>query len=80
MASPVEPDPRLHNEDLAPAVERKWGTYSIFAMWMSDTHAISNYTFAASLFVLGLPTWEVFLSLLAGVTILYWFMNRMGHA
>ncbi|WP_167503792.1 NCS1 family nucleobase:cation symporter-1 [Streptomyces malaysiensis] len=80
MASPAAPDPRLHNEDLAPAVERTWGTYSIFAMWMSDTHAISNYAFAASLFVLGLPTWEVFLSLLAGVTILYWFMNRMGHA
>ncbi|WP_413806597.1 NCS1 family nucleobase:cation symporter-1 [Streptomyces sp. OE57] len=80
MASPAKPDPRLYNDDLAPAVERKWGTYSIFAMWMSDTHAISNYAFAASLFVLGLPTWEVFLSLLAGVTILYWFMNRMGHA
>ncbi|MFF7651351.1 NCS1 family nucleobase:cation symporter-1 [Streptomyces sp. NPDC007983] len=77
---PAQPDPRLYNADLAPAAERKWGTYSIFALWMSDTHAISNYAFAASLFVLGLPTWQVFLSLLAGITIVYWFMNRMGHA
>ncbi|MFI9050951.1 NCS1 family nucleobase:cation symporter-1 [Streptomyces sp. NPDC053427] len=77
---PAPPDPRLFNEDLAPAAERKWGTYSIFALWMSDTHAISNYAFAASLFVLGLPAWEVFLSLLVGITIVYWLMNRMGHA
>ncbi|MFE1934338.1 NCS1 family nucleobase:cation symporter-1 [Streptomyces sp. NPDC059474] len=80
MAAPQSPDPRLYNEDLAPAEKRSWGTYSIFALWMSDTHAISNYAFAASLFVLGLPTWEVFLSLLAGITIVYWLMNRMGHA
>ncbi|MFH8568683.1 NCS1 family nucleobase:cation symporter-1 [Streptomyces sp. NPDC017993] len=80
MANPPEPDPRLYNEDLAPAPERKWGTYSIFALWMSDTHAISNYAFAASLFVLGLPAWEVFLALLVGISIVYWLMNRMGHA
>lgn len=75
-----QPDPRLFNEDLAPAPERKWGTYSIFALWMSDTHAISNYAFASSLFVLGLPAWEVFVALLAGISIVYWLMNRMGHA
>lgn len=80
MATPLTPDPRLMNEDLAPAKERKWGTYSIFALWMSDTHAISNYAFAGSLFVLGLPVWEVFLSLLVGITIVHWMMNRMGHA
>ncbi|MFG2142391.1 NCS1 family nucleobase:cation symporter-1 [Streptomyces sp. NPDC048650] len=77
---PAPPDARLFNEDLAPAPERKWGTYSIFALWMSDTHAISNYAFAASLFVLGLPAWEVFLALLVGISIVYWLMNRMGHA
>ncbi|MFB6572520.1 NCS1 family nucleobase:cation symporter-1 [Streptomyces noursei] len=77
---PGPPDPRLFNEDLAPAAKRTWGTYSVFALWMSDTHAISNYAFAASLFVLGLPAWEVFLALLVGITIVYWLMNRMGHA
>jgi NCS1 family nucleobase:cation symporter-1 len=75
-----EQDPRLYNADLAPAAERKWGTYSIFALWMSDTHAISNYAFAASLFVLGLPAWEVFLALLAGICAIQWLVNRMGHA
>lgn len=77
---PLKPDPRLFNEDLAPARTRTWGTYSIFALWMSDTHAISNYAFAASLFVLGLPAWEVFLALLVGISIVHWMMNRMGHA
>lgn len=80
VTTPPAPDPRLFNADLAPAPERRWGTYSIFALWMSDTHAISNYTFAASLFVLGLPPWQVFVSLLAGICIIQWFMNRMGHA
>jgi len=77
---PVPYDPRLYNEDLAPARERRWGTYSIFALWMADTHAISNYTFAAGLFVLGLTAWQVFLALLAGITIVYVGMNLMGHA
>ena len=80
MTTTPQPHPRLFNEDLAPAPERKWGTYSIFALWMSDTHAISNYAFAASLFVLGLPAWEVFLSLLVGISLVHWLMNRMGHA
>ena len=46
--------PRLYNEDLAPATHRKWGTYSLFAMWMSDVHSLGGYTFAAGLFALGL--------------------------
>jgi nucleobase:cation symporter-1, NCS1 family len=80
VTTSLSPDPRLYNADLAPTTKRKWGTYSIFALWMSDTHAISNYAFAASLFVLGLPPWQVFVSLLAGICIIQWFMNRMGHA
>ncbi|RXS84469.1 NCS1 family nucleobase:cation symporter-1 [Streptomyces sp. TM32] len=80
VSAPNSPDPRLYNEDLGPARERKWGTYSIFALWMSDTHAISNYAFASSLFVIGLPPWEVFVALLVGITLVYGFMNRMGHA
>ena len=44
---------RLYNEDLAPAKERRWGSYSIFALWMSDVHNLGNYTFAAGLFVIG---------------------------
>ncbi|MFD7921657.1 NCS1 family nucleobase:cation symporter-1 [Streptomyces sp. NPDC059740] len=76
----AQPDPRLFNADLAPTRKRNWGTYSVFALWMSDTHAISNYAFASSLFVLGLPAWEVFATLLVGITLVYFLMNRMGHA
>ena len=69
---------RLYNEDLAPAKEKKWGTYSLFALWMSDVHNLGNYTFAAGLFVLGLTAWEVLVSLAVGFTIVFVRMNFMG--
>jgi hypothetical protein len=49
-------DPKLYNEDLAPVAPagRHWGIFDIFAMWMSDVHSVGGYTFAASLFFLGL--------------------------
>ncbi len=71
---------RLHNEDLAPAKERTWGTYSLFAMWMSDVHSLGGYTFAAGLFFLGLTTWQVFVALIFGITIVYVLMNLTGMA
>ena len=61
--SPASPDtalhpisPRLHNADLAPSrVEgRRWGAYSLFALWTNDVHNIANYTFAIGLFALSL--------------------------
>ena len=54
---------RLYNEDLAPATERNWRMYSLFAMWMSDIHSIGGYTFAAGLFALGLVGWQVLIAL-----------------
>lgn len=33
-------DPRLTNDDLAPLREQKWGSYNIFAFWMSDVHSV----------------------------------------
>lgn len=38
--------PRLHNKDLAPtkAEGRRWGRYSIFALWTNDVHNIANYS------------------------------------
>ncbi|RSD11439.1 NCS1 family nucleobase:cation symporter-1 [Amycolatopsis eburnea] len=73
------PDPRLWNEDLAPAEERRWKVYDIFALWMSDVHNLGNYTFAAGLFVLGLSAWQVFTALLFGFVIIYFGMNLMGR-
>ncbi|NGO68331.1 cytosine permease [Streptomyces boncukensis] len=73
------PDPRLTNDDLAPAAERKWKVFDLFAMWMSDVHNLGNYTFAAGLLVLGLSAWQIFTSLLLGFVIIYLGMNLMGR-
>ncbi|WP_419996678.1 NCS1 family nucleobase:cation symporter-1 [Streptomyces boninensis] len=77
-APPPVPDPRLTNDDLAPARERKWKVYDLFALWMSDVHNLGNYTFAAGLLVLGLSVWQVFTSLLVGFVLIYLGMNQMG--
>ncbi|HEY3711888.1 MAG TPA: NCS1 family nucleobase:cation symporter-1 [Amycolatopsis sp.] len=73
------PDPGLWNEDLAPATDRRWKVYDIFALWMSDVHNLGNYTFAAGLFVLGLSAWQVFTALLFGFVLIYVGMNLMGR-
>lgn len=73
-------DPRLINEDLAPvpADKRTWSSYSVFAMWMSDVHSVGGYTFAASLFLLGLSGWQVLASLVIGIAIVNVLMNWIG--
>jgi len=74
-------DPRLLNEDLAPvpAEKKNWGAYNIFAMWMSDVHSVGGYTFAASLFLLGLSGWQVLLALLIGILLVNLFINWVGR-
>ena len=71
-------DPRLTNEDLAPLREQKWGTYNIFAFWMSDVHSVGGYVTAGSLFALGLSSWQVLVSLVVGITIVYFFCNLVA--
>jgi NCS1 family nucleobase:cation symporter-1 len=73
-------DPKLYNEDLAPVAPagRHWGIFDIFAMWMSDVHSVGGYTFAASLFFLGLTGWEVLLSMVVGITVVFGLMNLIG--
>jgi NCS1 family nucleobase:cation symporter-1 len=73
-------DPRLYNEDLAPAAPagRHWGVFDIFAMWMSDVHSVGGYTFAASLFFLGLTGWQVLLSMIVGIVVVFGLMNLIG--
>ena len=56
-----------------------WGFFSIFAMWMSDVHSVGGYTFAASLFFLGLTGWQVLLAMVVGITAVYFLMNLIGH-
>jgi NCS1 family nucleobase:cation symporter-1 len=71
-------DPRLTNEDLAPLKKQPWGTYNIFAFWMSDVHSVGGYVTAGSLFALGLTSWEVFLCLIAGIVIVQFFCNLVA--
>lgn len=68
-----DPSGRLYNADLAPTPpnQRKWNTYSLFALWMNDAHNIGNYTFAAALFALGLSAWETTTAILFGTIILF---------
>src|SRR5437763_1788490 len=73
--------PRLYNHDLAPTAPegRTWGVFSVFAMWMSDVHSVGGYTFAASLFFLGLTGWQVLISMVVGILIVYVLMNLIGR-
>jgi nucleobase:cation symporter-1, NCS1 family len=73
-------DDRLINDDLAPVTGAKktWSSYSVFAMWMSDVHSVGGYTFAASLFLLGLSGWQVFAALVIGIGIVNVLMNWIG--
>ena len=71
-------DPRLTNEDLAPLKEQSWSTYNIFAFWMSDVHSVGGYVTAGSLFALGLTSWQVFICLIVGISIVLFFCNLVA--
>jgi NCS1 family nucleobase:cation symporter-1 len=71
-------DPQLTNEDLAPLRNQHWGSYNIFAFWMSDVHSVGGYVTAGSLFALGLTSWQVLVSLVVGITIVYFFCNLVA--
>ncbi|WP_299531008.1 NCS1 family nucleobase:cation symporter-1 [uncultured Herbaspirillum sp.] len=72
-------DARLINEDLAPLKKQTWGSYNIFAFWMSDVHSVGGYVFAGSLFALGLTSWQVLISLLIGISIVYLLCNLVAR-
>jgi NCS1 family nucleobase:cation symporter-1 len=71
-------DPRLTNEDLAPLRTQSWRSYNIFAFWMSDVHSVGGYVTAGSLFMLGLSSWQVLVSLLVGIGIVNVFCNLVA--
>ncbi|WP_405497571.1 NCS1 family nucleobase:cation symporter-1 [Nocardia sp. NBC_00511] len=77
QASPAY-DPRLTNDDLAPLKKQTWGSYHIFAFWMSDVHSVGGYVTAGSLFALGLAGWQVLVALLVGITIVYFLCNLVA--
>ncbi|MFT4084374.1 MAG: NCS1 family nucleobase:cation symporter-1 [Nocardioides sp.] len=71
-------DPRLTNEDLAPLEEQTWGSYNIFAFWMSDVHSVGGYVTMGALFAIGLNAWQVFCCLIAGIVIVQFFCNLVA--
>ncbi|MEV0251730.1 NCS1 family nucleobase:cation symporter-1 [Nocardia sp. NPDC050712] len=77
-APPAEYHPRLTNADLAPLRDQSWGSYNIFAFWMSDVHSVGGYVTAGSLFALGLASWQVLVALVIGITLVYFFCNLVA--
>ncbi|PAU51214.1 nitrate reductase [Pseudomonas sp. PIC25] len=75
---PAGYSPRLHNHDLGP-VPQTWNWYNIFAFWMSDVHSVGGYVFAASLFALGLASWQVLIALLLGICIIQAIANLVAR-
>ncbi len=70
--------PRLTNDDLAPLRDQNWSWYNIFAFWMSDVHSVGGYVTAGSLFALGLTSWQVFICLIVGISIVLFFANLVA--
>ena len=74
------PSPNLYNEDLAPARERNWGTFSIFNVWTSDVHSLWGYYLAASLFLLCGSFLNFVIAIGIGSLVIFLLMNLVGFA
>lgn len=74
------PSPALYNEDLAPAKQRKWGTFSIFNVWTSDVHSLWGYYLAASLFLLCGSFVNFLIAIGVGSLVIFFLMNLIGYA
>src|ERR1044072_2802486 len=74
------PSPALHNEDLAPATERKWGAFSIFNVWTSDVHSLWGYYLAASLFLLCGSFLNFIIAIGLGSLVIFFLMSLVGNA
>ena len=76
----INPSPSLHNEDLAPATERKWGAFSIFNVWTSDVHSLYGYFLAASLFLLCGSFLNFVIAIGVGSLVIFVLMSLVGNA
>ncbi|PWT72015.1 MAG: nitrate reductase [Proteobacteria bacterium] len=74
------PSPALYNEDLAPARQRTWGTFSIFNVWTSDVHSLWGYYLAASLFLLCGSFLNFIIAIGIGSLVIFVLMNLIGYA
>ncbi len=72
---------RLYNKDIAQrSGTGNWGTWELFAWWMSAWHSLGGYAFAVGLIVLGINGWQMALGLSIGIVIIYFMSNLMGIA
>lgn len=78
VSYPDGADPDLINDDIAPLKKQTWGSYNIFAFWMSDVHSVGGYTTAGGLFAMGLTSWQVLVALLVGIFIVYFACNLVS--
>ena len=62
----------------SPLCDQNWTWYNIFAFWMSDVHSVGGYVTAGSLFALGLTSWQVFICLIVGISIVLFFCNLVA--
>lgn len=76
----TNPSPKLYNEDLAPARERNWGSFSIFNVWTSDVHSLWGYYLAASLFLLCGSFVNFLIAIGLSSLVIFALMNLMGYA
>ncbi|TAN31117.1 MAG: nitrate reductase [Castellaniella sp.] len=70
----------LYNEDLAPAVVRRWGAFSIFNVWTSDVHSLWGYYLAASLFLLCGSFLNFLIAIGLSSLVIFAIMNLVGFA
>ena len=70
------------NHDLAPTklAERKWGVFSIAALWISMSACVPTYTLASSLIQGGMNWWQAVLTIFAGNTVVLVPMILNAHA
>jgi len=72
--------PRLYNEDLAPATDRRWGVFSIFNVWTLDVHSLFGYYLAASLLLLCGSFFPFLIAIGVGSLVIFVIMNLIGFA
>jgi NCS1 family nucleobase:cation symporter-1 len=77
---PRQVSPRLYNEDLAPARERRWGAFSVFNVWTSDVHSLYGYFLAASLFLIAGNAVKFLIGIAVGSLVIFWLMELVGRA
>lgn len=72
----------LINDDLAPVGlhERKWGTWSIAALWISMAACVPTYMLASSLIDGGMNWWQAILTVFLGNAIVVVPMIMNAHA